>query len=93
LLKVALNTIYQTKPNLKSTEIQNLTIHSSNQNVYSCMLSSYLSAYITFYGEKTTDLSQVTDKLYHSHNVVHLALSGSRTHNMSGDRNHLHGYL
>ena len=35
--------------------------------------------------EKTTDLSQVTDKLYHN-NVVHLALIEIRTHNISGDR-------
>jgi hypothetical protein len=35
--------------------------------------------------EKTTDLSQVTDKLL-SHNVVHLALIEIRIHNISGDR-------
>jgi len=34
--------------------------------------------------EKTIDLSQVTDKLYHS--VVHLALIEIRAHNISGDR-------
>jgi len=34
------------------------------------------------YPEKTTDLSQVTDKL----NVVHLATIEIRTHNISGDR-------
>jgi hypothetical protein len=38
--------------------------------------------------EKTTDLPKVTDKL--SHNVVHLALSGDQTHNISGDRHQLH---
>ena len=41
------------------------------------------------YPEKTTDLSQVTDK-HLSHNVVHLALSRSPTHNISGDRHRLH---
>jgi hypothetical protein len=39
------------------------------------------------YPEKTTDLSQVTDKLL-SHNVVSSTtrMSGVQTHNFSGDR-------
>jgi hypothetical protein len=39
------------------------------------------------YPQKTSDLPQITDKLYHIMlHQVHIALSGVRTHNVSSDR-------
>jgi len=76
-----------TSPSLSTTE---------KENFYSTLWRRllHLNRPVTWaqqeYPDKTTNLSKVTDKLYHTiFYQMHVALSGIRTHNISGDRHWL----
>jgi hypothetical protein len=66
---------------VNSVKLQIAEMRALTSKNAAASLLNKVSVLLMEYQEKTTDLSQITDKRL-SHNVVHLALIEIRTHNI-----------